>query len=455
MPPKKPTPAEDPNQGAFFGVEVAGNGATDPANFRAKARIVEPGEEGVYYPPSPEAVQPVTVTPVETVKAGLEKTARTRRNRSKGNEGKHSARDPETGSYAAGLKLGAFLPGFGPVMERNWDEAKAFAQRLDAERQKRHALAPTFDADTSRDIRPVVEEIAAQHDIERALTDDGEEALGNSTAQPASHEHSTAPLITSEQKLHIIREQAGFAPATHDEKNTAIGLIFSATENGAYWVHSYLMETYDHLVKHYANTEGRVLNEAKKMASDGVVSRINEMGDYLQGAVDDGKALQWLNDKVDTVANPALTLEEAVVDSFEPVGEDEEARAKDEQTMLWAVAAIVRYYDHETHQEVPFTPMTEREDRSVDSDEEGKNKQLYNPYVAAFLLSDERSGIMDKYAAIRTHISELMSQITVKELRTLVPKALADQRNRYRFWRQALADMKGPYKEAAKRRLDS
>jgi hypothetical protein len=451
MPPKRPTPPENPDQGAFWGVEVTGNGLMDSEMFARNARIVEPGDEGVYYPPV-EAVTPVPVIPVEAVQAGLKGEAQKRRNRKKGNENRHSAQHPETRSYLDGLKLGAFLPGFGPVKERNWEEAKEHAKKLDSKRLAKAVDNPTLDSPDTHDVQPVVESIASEHDVNRVVSDQEPVVAGPLAETP---EQSEAPLITSEQKLAIIQEKAGFVPATHDEKNTATGLIFSSTEHGRYWAHAYLMETHDHLVKHYMAAEGMTYPQAKKKAAEGVVSRINEMGDYLQGAVDDGKALEWLQSKLDDTANPALTLEEAIMDSFEPVGEDEDERTKDGQTMLWAVAAIVRFYDYDTHQEVPFLPMTEREDRSVTMGQGGKNKQLYNPYVAAFMLTDDRQEIMDKYAATSKHIIEQTKVITVKDLRMLVPRALEDQRSRYRFWMQALKDMKGPYRQAAIRRIDS
>lgn len=454
MPPKNPLPPDSPDQGAFWGVGMEGNGATDPATFRQNATIIEPNNEGVYYPPT-ETVTPVTFVPVETVRAGLNDALQKKRNRRRGNTGKHSARHTETGNYTDGLKPGAYLPGFGPVKERNWEDAKRHARWLDAQRLAQEASSPTLDVKEGYDPRPVVEALATTYDIERAVSEEGEDSKETTASPAGDDERSLAPQITSEKKLAIIREKAGFVPATHDEKNTAIGLIFSATERGGYWAHSYLMETYDHLVKHYAAQEGVSFHEAKKKATEGVTSRINEMGDYLQGAVDDGKALQWLQEKLDTTLNPTLTLEEAAVDSFDPITPDEAAKTKDEQTMLWAMAAIVRYYDHETHQVLPFLPMTEREDRSVDRDQDGKNKQLYNPYVAAFMLTDERPEIIDKYAVIRKHVTDQIQSLTVKELRILVPRALEDQRSRYRFWRQALKDLKGSYKQIAKRRIDA
>lgn len=470
MPPRKPkmpTSPESPSeeQGAFFGVNVSKvtpNGLTDAEGFTAKpgdVSYVYP-EDGAYYPSEATVTQGGTETPVEQIVAKEARAKEIKRNRKIGSRGVHNARHPVTGRYEDGMWVGAVLPPLYPggkpmiVTDTNWPESKDRARQLDARDLKREAENPTLDVAGTHDVQPVVDAIAAAHDIEQALAED---AQGSESEEPQAEttQESTAPQITSEQKLAIIQEKAGFVPATHDEKNTAIGLIFSSAEHGRYWAHAYLMETQDHLVKHYMGAEGMTYPQAKKKAAEGVVSRINEMGDYLQGAVDDGKALEWLQGKLDDTMNPSLTLEEAIMDSFEPVSLDEEERTKDGQTMLWAVAAIVRFYDYDTHQEVPFLPMTEREDRSVTMDQDGKNKQLYNPYVAAFLLTDERPEIMDKYAAISQHIVEQTKTLTVRELRALVPRALEDQRSRYGFWKQALRDMKGPYKQAAQRRLDS
>lgn len=462
-PPKSPeSPSEE--QGAFFGVNVSKStpsGLTDAEGFTAKpgdVTIVYP-EDGVYYPSEATVTQNGTEVPIEQVEAEEARVKKIRQNCQIGARGVHNARHPVTGSYEDGMWVGSVLPPLYPggkpmiVTDTNWPEAKERGRLLDARDRAREADNPTLDDTETHDVQPVVETIAAAHDINQVLS--GSDSSEDTSPSSDVSKQSEAQQITSEQKLAIIQEKAGFVPATHDEKNTAIGLIFSATEHGDYWVHSHLMETYDHLVKHYMASEGATHHEAKKRAAEGVVSRINEMGDYLQGAIDDGKALQWLQDKLDATVNPTLTLEEAAVDSFDPVNPDEDLKAKDEQIVLWAMAAIVRYADHETHQELPFLSMTEREDRSVDKNQEGKNKQLYNPYVAAFMLTDERPEIMGKYAAIRQHVTEQIRTMTVKELRALVPRALEDQRNRYRFWRQALKDVKGPYKQVASERLDN
>lgn len=444
-----------PDQGAFFGVESTANGATDPSDFAMTAEVVVPPDGEVYYPPTASTVPGVDkgdAVSIEAVQAGLDKKANVTRNRRLGNKGLHGAQHPETGNYADGLWVGSVLPPLRSggkrmiVTASNWPAAMDHAKALDRQRAAQERANPTFDSDI-HEVKPVVDALAEALDLDRAISSSDEPEETTTERVPAQ--------ITSEEKLAIIREKAGFTPATHDEKNTAIGLIFSATENGPHWTHSYLMETYDHLVKLYANTEGRVLNEAKKMASEGVVSRINEMGDYLQQSRDDGEALLWLQQKLDATTNPSLTLEEVVTDTFDPIEPGEDLRTKDGQLVLWAMAAIVRYIDAETHQELNFLPMTEREDRSIDSAQEGKNKQLYNPYVAAFMLTDERPGIMEKYEAIRTHVMDQVRAITAAELRTLVPRALNDQRRRYGFWKQALLDVKGSYKPAAKQRLDS
>lgn len=276
-----------------------------------------------------------------------------------------------------------------------------------------------------------------------------EEASSVTLEQQTTEEASP---ITSEQKMMIIQEKAGFAPSTHDEKNTAVGLIFSANERDKDWVHSYFMETYDHLVKQYIGT-GLTLNTAEENAKEGVVSRINEIGDYLLDAFNEGSALRWLQSELDETTNPNLTLSEMILDPFNKSETGKSDRNKDDQTVLWAVAGIVRYDDYVSGLKLPFLPMTGREDRSEDGASGGKNKQLYNPYIASFMLVDGRQGIADEYDTIREHVVNRAEEITVKDLHLLVPRAIKNQEARYGFWKATLQDVKGPYKKIAEQYL--
>jgi hypothetical protein len=78
------------------------------------------------------------------------------RNRRQGNQGKHSPLQRD-GNYQQ-IRLGDFLPGFGPVTERRWEEAKAHARGLEDKRLKSEGLQPAIPiakSSTSKDDEPV------------------------------------------------------------------------------------------------------------------------------------------------------------------------------------------------------------------------------------------------------------------------------------------------------------
>ena len=127
MSPKKTPEQPDPNQGFLVDVDVQGSGATDLA-MHSHETTVEAVPGGAFA--EPEAALPDPATDPALLEA-IHKENVTRR-RHQAQLGKHSSLS-RTGSYS-NIKLGDYLRGFGPVMERNFDEAQAFADKLEADR---------------------------------------------------------------------------------------------------------------------------------------------------------------------------------------------------------------------------------------------------------------------------------------------------------------------------------
>ena len=155
MPPKARHQEQPLDQGQLFPVETS---RTHPPII---GEVVEngvypedlaPTEEGADVRHFHETVHEAVVTEKET------------RNRRQGNQGKHSPlkRDGHYGS----IRLGDYLPGFGPVKERNWEEAKTHARRLDTQRAEKAGHQPALPvermsaADEPKPLDEVIAEVA-------------------------------------------------------------------------------------------------------------------------------------------------------------------------------------------------------------------------------------------------------------------------------------------------------
>lgn len=118
-----------PDQGALIPVEFA----------RDHPPVIgEPVEGGVF--PGVEAEE-------SQIAVDAVQKAEQTRNKRDAQAGKHSvlARD---GSYLT-IRPGDYLPGFGPVMDRNWENAKAYANRLERERTAKIGTQPALSLNES------------------------------------------------------------------------------------------------------------------------------------------------------------------------------------------------------------------------------------------------------------------------------------------------------------------
>lgn len=132
MSPKARLVEVGPDQGALFETHIIPSGVTDPEFAQNKIEL-EPAPEG-FYAEKTEPIDEITVEEDETAAAALHKAV-VKDNQHKAQVGKHSPLE-RSGSYEKGLKVGDYLPGFGPVKYRNIDDARRYAAGLDAERRK-------------------------------------------------------------------------------------------------------------------------------------------------------------------------------------------------------------------------------------------------------------------------------------------------------------------------------
>lgn len=161
MPPKPQHEDQPADQGQFFPVDAS---RTHPPV------IGEVVHGGVYpedlAPPEDPELQPLHQAVHETVVAEQHT-----RNRRTAQAGKHSplARD---GHYNT-IQLGDFLPGFGPVTERGWDNAMRHARKLEDQRmreQSGQATLPITESVTEPSSDPKsLEEVIAEVAAERAV----------------------------------------------------------------------------------------------------------------------------------------------------------------------------------------------------------------------------------------------------------------------------------------------
>lgn len=116
-------------QGSLFEAHIVPSGVTDP-ELSSQSVVFEAAPDGHY----DEEAAPETNRSEDTVVIDGLKEAVAKKKNHDAQIGLHSPLQ-RSGSYQNGLKVGDYLPGFGPVKYRNLDEAQRHAARLDRERR--------------------------------------------------------------------------------------------------------------------------------------------------------------------------------------------------------------------------------------------------------------------------------------------------------------------------------
>ena len=120
-------------QGELFAVELESSGTTDPNTPRMVTAHFTEAEGGLF----PEVVEQAPV--VDLNQSAITATVRAevaQRNRRRAQLGKHSPlqREDEAGGDYTRVKVGDYLPDFGPVTYNNYTDAQMYAHTLEKKR---------------------------------------------------------------------------------------------------------------------------------------------------------------------------------------------------------------------------------------------------------------------------------------------------------------------------------
>lgn len=385
MPPKKPIHAESPEQGEFFVLqpEVGNQTAKGDQIFGVEGVI-----EGGAFPTNAHT----DPTSIHGIKAARQSERQATANRQKGNRGKHSALDSD-GVYR--LWVGAFVPGFGPVTERNWEDAKRHTEGLHAKRRDDASVQPELGTGDGG-VSDIVKSVAARLSIDRAF------------GHPIADTHDK--LIGLQ-----IANGAGFLPTTNREKNQAFEMLdYLDKDMFPKGVTTRLTEIF-YRQQRERQKAGDNPRRAWDVANDSVRSVVNEWGDYAENAAWSLQSLKSLTQLLDSGLNPRLPLSVVLQD-------DEENTAD--------VRPLVRYFDLQALPELPMDGAVEslitRENRAVTAE---KNKTVEDGYTQS---------VMSEQA--EEHVKDILRLMTVKDARKLMPLAIEDQTRRLEFWKTVLAN---------------
>lgn len=424
MSPKPKSPSPNPDQGAFFDPQPVGNGSTDPLSHEVTWQLGEAVPEGLF---PADRLGKVTHNPTlyETEKKAIEEAAHTA-NRRRAQLAKHSplVRD---GSYMS-IQLGDYLPGFGPVKERNWEDAKARARELETRRLARLAEQPVLTPDVSRTIGNVA---TAQ------------------TVEPAS-EKDLPKLKTLAERIAVIAEwddETQFMPATRDEITTGLSVIDSYHYGK---MHNHLLETFVR-VKNDVKQQGYSDRVAEWHGKRAFQSRVYEEIDRFVGARAAEAALRTLSDVVDEVDNPNLTLDQVYDDRELHEGYAPLVRYLVVKHLMSGEGEIGEFdflpmtrVDKRIHPSVsktdPVSALSMVKERTGQYDDEAltrRNKVTFDPF------SDP-----DMPEEVREFIIQTIQKVPVRMLRKLIPEAVYSEKNRKEFHARCLSHIGPPYKKS-------
>lgn len=409
MPQNDPSP-EQGTQGELFGVVLEPSGLPEPGEQNLTARVTEVYPEGHF--PEPEEAEGV-ITP-ESHAAEVAHAAEVTRNRREGNRGKHSPLERD-GSWLQ-IRPGDFLPDFGPVKDRNWENAKAFAARLEKKR---------------------LEALAAQPDLLSPRREEVAEAVGSLVGVMAARDEAAfaepeRTVAGTKTKLEALRddERAGFLPKTNNEKNQAFELLdYMNLDQYPGGVSTRLREIADH-TKSELRKQGVPMGQWTDAVRAATRSVLNEWGDYMDNASVQHQQLQMLQAALSQDVNPRLTVATVIEDLAEAAPD---------------YNGLVRYVDVYEKRHVgsdDVSGMTTRQNRTTTH--LGKNKVIEDDYTG-----------QEVSAAMQDHINEAIENMTVREAKIWLKGAIADEARRRDFWHGALQSVRGEFRSAAEQVLEN
>lgn len=401
-------------QGALFDVSFEGNGAVEPSQHRLTAHFEDnPTGDGTFESPTLPEVPVIEGDPalLETARADAE-----RRKHSAAQRGLHSPLQRD-GSYQ-NIRLGDWLPGYGAVTERDWDNAVVKARELESARVARELAQPALLGASSGRVEEAVAQTADALDIRRGLFP----VETNSNIDYAE--------AGTQIKLEALRDdgRAGFLPKSHREKSQAYELLDYMTP-GKYerGVSTRLDEIFYHQQKN-ADKAGKTPVEGYDIANDTVRSVVREWGDYYTNARSSWRKLHALQKLIHDTPNQRFSMADLL---------DDEANGE-------VATQLIRYDSlrkrRDTKEPIGFDPLWVREDRSNPTDD--KHKTVED------VFSHQNEEFMAAFVRRRAE------QMTVGEARRLVLEAKRDEALRAKFWRGNLEDLHDDYQPYAKLALE-
>lgn len=486
MPPKKPSPDQNPDQGAFFEAvtehygEVTSTRLETPEDGVAYAKTPPPFE-----PPKSPAVPAPEMPEAIDIKEYLESQLEALKylgkiSRKQGLSAK-AATDPEYFATRRGRKYGS--EALGSLLKES-DFSRTGDGRLALQEFARsyggRAFSNTIGNKTLLELDP--DFAASYRQFLRRYQGPGEAAKRRTSqmrkfgrvlaafedpsitlrfnpakvpveiVKPAPKEEPATvielPQLTTTQKVEAVHgdRRSGFMPMTNREKTEALELLnYLKPDNQAGGVHDHFMKIYDGQVKQGRRLKVRdpviegetppeerklPMNEAKAIAGDTIRSKLYEYGDYRQNAGESIKSLTALEAALATYDNPNISLAELL---------SEQSEALDPR-------ALVRYLDNKefhtltVEEQALRRTMVTLEDRTDPTPE--KHKTVEDRYTRAD---------MDEMMAI--YIELRLRNLKVGDVRDKIGDAVQDQHYRRAFWGFVLSNVRYTYRPIAEQVL--
>lgn len=239
--------------------------------------------------------------------------------------------------------------------------------------------------------------------------------------------HQLPPKLPTRERLQAIHEdpRAGFLPTTNEEKNTVLAWL-DYLDNPKYplGVNNQLLEIYN---KHQRNSKNPAHREHAKRA---MLSIPHEVYDFWSNATESLENLTDLSEILSLGQSPKVSLTEEV--QAHP-----------------AFGALIRYRDlarFRDKNQLPSgikNPLMTREDRRPHL-LKGKNKTLEDIYTQKELTPD-----------VAEYIEQEAAALTIGQARSLLRKAIVDQKARQTFAADRLMDFAGApdYRQLGMRNL--
>lgn len=458
MPPRRNTPPQvpDPDQGFLIEVGHKSNGLTDAAQQVGSAFITRVVEDGIYPDQAAEAMPEGVVSAEQVAIDGAKEAAKTQK-RSEAQRGKHSpiTRD---GNYLS-LRLGDYLPGYGAVTEKDWDNAKRHARTLEEARRQKLRDNPRLGEVLIADVERIIS----------GTSDAFKMPTGKPKPEAPQSDEPLPKLDTLRSRLEVLIDgarEAKFVPMSKTEATVALGITgeISTTQkagnrSGRGAVHNHLMETHDGSFVHVKRIKHYHPQVAEWYADRAVASRCYEIVDFFEDAA---KSEKWLAD-----------FSKEMAEAISPA----EKRALIEKSYHLAMGALVGFMTvtdlksgRISEADLQFKPLTARKERTREMAQLPTARTVGEQEfarVSAEILADVKAASGNytedaRYGRNKTlvmpftdpkmpaetkeFIKKVVASIPAGKIDNLLLLARIAAHQRKEFWQKALQDVSGKYK---------